>query len=334
MLAIILVDYRNETKTVEFVKSQLNRLNTPHHLVIVSCAATTEGIAKLQNELGGTVCREVTTNNPAAQEAEALALSLKNDWQTDDDRSKEPFIIPAKENLGYARGNNLGAVFAKTLFAPQYIVFTNNDVRFTNPDVANALTEKLSDHPEAACIGPRLVGRDGREQSPQPYKSFFDNHIWNTWAYYLWPREKRRRYFKWDYAHEACEGLHYNVTGSFFMVRADDFFKAGMMDANTFLYAEEQILAERFLAIGKSEYYLPGYTVVHEHSVTVRKFLSQKQKDEAMFRSLCYYYRRYRHVGSAELFLGRQTFQFVKLSNLKKEIVRRFKYNRKNKKPQ
>ena len=334
MLAIILVDYHNETKTIEFVKSQLNRLTTPHHLVIVSNAATKEGTVKLQNELGGTVCREMTTKNPTVQEAKVLALSIKNNRQNDDNHDEEPYIIPEAENLGYARGNNLGAVFAQTLWSDEYLLFTNNDVRLTNPDVANALAEKLSAHPEAACIGPRIVGRDGREQSPQPYKSFFDNHIWNAWAYYLWPREKRRHYFKWDYAHEAREGLHYNVTGSFFMVRADDFFKAGMMDANTFLYAEEQILAERFLAIGKSEYYLPSYTVVHEHSVTVRKFLSQKQKDEAMFRSLCYYYRHYRHVGSAEIFLGRLTFQFVKLSNLKKEIVRRFKENRKNKKPQ
>lgn len=329
MLTIILVDYHNETKTVEFVKSQLNRLTTPHHLVIVSNAATKEGTAKLQKELGGTVCRKVTTKNPAAGEAKALALSIKASRQKDGNRDEDPYIIPTTENLGYARGNNLGAVFEQTLWGDEYLLFTNNDVQIKQPDTADVLIRTLESHPEAACTGPRIVGRDGREQSPEPYRSFFDNFIWNAWAYYLWPVEKRRRYFKWDYATEAREGLHYNVTGSFFMVRTSDFLKAGMMDPHTFLYAEEQILSERFRSIGRGEYYQPCRTVVHEHSVTVFKYMSAKRKNKILFKSHCYYHRRYRHVGRGEMFLGLLTFRFVELCNWKKELVRRLKERKK-----
>lgn len=320
MLAVILVDYKNEERTARFVETELRRLTGHFALFIVSNAATPEGLALLHSRLGGTVIDE----NRAQK---LIGSPSANDGAPSNDAGLSTggniYIISSSQNLGYARGNNLGARFARAVCRPEYLLFTNNDVRIENPATATLLMEKLSAHPEAACIGPRIVGHtDGKEQSPQPYKPFFDNHIWNAWAYFLWSEEHRRRYFKWDYPSQAREGLHYNVAGSFFLARSADFFAAGAFDENTFLYAEEPILAERFRAIGKGEYYDPRCTVVHEHSVTVRKYMSAKQKNDALFRSLCYYYRTYRNLGRGELLLGKLTYQFVTLSNWKKEKMK------------
>ena len=59
--------------------------------------------------------------------------------------------------------------------------------------------------------------------------------------------KRKQMRFNLNYAQNAQEGYHYKVMGSFFMLRAKDFFDCGEMDPHTFLFAEETILTERSL---------------------------------------------------------------------------------------
>ena len=66
------------------------------------------------------------------------------------------------------------------------------------------------------------------------------------------------------------------------------------MDPHTFLYAEEPILSERMLRVGRKTYFLPSVTVVHEHGTTIRKHIDSKKASWLQFRSNAYYYRTYK----------------------------------------
>ena len=77
------------------------------------------------------------------------------------------------------------------------------------------------------------------------------------------------------------------------MVKAADFFKAGMFDSNTFLYGEEKMLSERFLKIDKKCYYEPSVKILHVHGGTTSNHLHKKKIEKMVFDNECYYYRNY-----------------------------------------
>ena len=93
--------------------------------------------------------------------------------------------------------------------------------------------------------------------------------------------------------------------GSFFMVPAKAYFECGMMDEHTFLYAEEMILSERMLSIGKKTYYDPEVCVIHAHGATTGKTFKSKVISDIQFNSNAYYYHKYRHVSKVEIAIGR-----------------------------
>lgn len=284
MIAIILINYKMEDLTISFVKKELSKVSEPHITVIVNNGATDESNSKLRN---------------------ALDAQIITDIKCEPERNI--FVISSYDNLGFAKGNNLGADFCERHFHPEYILFTNNDIRLKDRDVVEQLIQKLTILPDAGVIGPKVIGLDGMAQSPWPYTSFWNRHIWVYWSTLFCSREKKIKIFRLDYPQKAKEGFHYYVMGSFFLVRSKDFFQCGMFDPNTFLYAEELILSERMRVIGKGMYYYPEVTVIHEHGATTSNLKSRKS-GALQYRSECYYYRSYRHTNLLVLLLGHLTF--------------------------
>lgn len=278
MIAVVTINYRSEEKTVAFVREEIPKIKGARKVVVVNNAATEESSRTLR---------------------EALPDCL---------------VVDSGENLGFARGNNLGAETArKEIFGGQiskddYILFVNNDIRFTSPDVVDALASKLSELEEAAVIGPRIVGLDGKFQSPEPFQPFMDRHFWLYWSTPFMSEEKHTRRFGLDYAKKAGEGYHYRVMGSIFLVKARDFFECGGMDPHTFLYCEEQILSERLKAIGKKVYYYPAVEVLHEHGTTTNKYFDKRKRREMAFESERYYYETYIGTPKWQVALARVTY--------------------------
>ena len=77
-----------------------------------------------------------------------------------------------------------------------------------------------------------------------------------------WAREIINRRNKRQ-AKQVASGFYNTLVGCFFMIELADFVNAGMMDGSTFLYREEEILAERLKQIGKRSYCEASVSVVH-----------------------------------------------------------------------
>ena len=296
MLVIVIINYKQEMLTIDFVKNELSKMQLPHKTIIVNNSAT------------------IDSNCLLCEELDAL---LVKDINAETDTKRDAFVINSADNLGFAKGNNLGAEFCKKWFAPKYILFTNNDIRLIDNDITEKLILKFEEHAEVGIIGPKVVGLDGRRQSPYPYTSFWNCHIWIYWSTLFYSAEKKRKVFHLDYQETAQEGYHYYVMGSFFMVRAADFYQCGMFDPHTFLYAEEPILSERMNAIGKKVYYYPEVEVVHEHGATTSKYAKDTMHDW-QFESENYYYREYKHTSLFLIFLGSITRMLMKIINRQK----------------
>ena len=274
MVGIVIVSYRSDDLTVRFVREDLSRISVPYRVVVVDNGET--GSSALQEKLP-----EVT--------------------------------VLVSENRGYASACNLGAEWLRDRVHPESVLFCNNDLRFLSDRVVETLCETLSAHPEVGAIGPCIVGPDGRRQSPEPYRGLWNRYVW---MYVLTPflsRDRKTRKFQLDYAEKASEGYHYKLMGSFLMVRAEAFFEAGCFDEGTFLYAEEPILSERLSRIGKRCWFCPSVTVLHDHGAVIKSSFKSKETDWMQFRSMAYYYRRYRGYPAWEISLVRMLYRLIQV---------------------
>ncbi len=270
MIGIIIINFGDPERTIRFVREECSKVKGEHRVVIVDNGSGAEAVAALQREL------------PGAD------------------------IIPAGENLGFAKANNLGAEYAIKQGA-DLLLFVNNDIVFTDADVVDRMAAKLAELPSTGIIGPKVVGLDGRLQSPSPKQSFAQRNLLPYWGKLIYGPRKLREKMQLDFAETASEGPCFVVSGCCFMVKAESFTGVGMFDPATFLYAEEMILSARMAGVGLGAYYYPVVEVLHEHGATTRKYYDRKRIRRMKFESESYYYRSYEKTPSWEISLGRFT---------------------------
>lgn len=263
-LGVIVVNYGNPDRTVRFVRAECPKIGMEHMVFVVDNGSGPDAVAQLNRELG-----------------------------------KSAIIIRNPDNEGFARANNLGAQYAIEHFSPFYLLFVNNDIVFLDANVVDALAAKLETVPDAGMIGPKVVGLDGRLQSPEPFLTFPQRHILPYWGKFL----KRDN----DYSERAQAGFHYRIMGSFMLMRTADFKACGGMDPATFLYAEESILSERLRKIGKGVWYEPSVSVIHEHGTTTSRAFGRRRIRRMKLESDIYYYKTYRKVSFVEIAIARMT---------------------------
>lgn len=272
MLGIIIVDYKGAARTIGYVRDEISKIKIPYKVVIVNNAATEESNRQLAEGLDAEV---VTAELPPCNQQ----LST--------------FVLPAEENLGFACGNNLGAKWLIDNFGCDYLLFSNNDLQLQSPVVVEALIERLHSNPKIGMIGPEVVGLDGRRQSPEPYLTMGDRLVWMYLATPFMSKERKAKRFHLRYADHADDGAHYRIMGAFFVMPTESYRSINGMDSNTFLYAEEMILAERLKAIGQCVWYCPDVTVIHAHGATTSKHLHRYRMAMIEAESESYYYTTY-----------------------------------------
>lgn len=264
-VCIIVVNYGNPERTIRFVKEECPKIGISYKVVVA--------------------------DNGPNDASKALKEGLEG-FAT---------VIPTGGNVGFAKANIAGAQAAGPA---DYLLFVNNDIVFTDSDVVDKLIKVLEKHPNAGLIGPKILGLDGKDQSPEPFQSFAQRHILPYWGKF----SKNRH--KWDnreYSAKAGAGWHYRIMGSFLLMRADDYKACGGFDPETFLYSEESILSERLKAIGKRVWYEPSVKVLHEHAATTERYFDKVRVRRMKLESDIYYYRKYREVTTAEIALARFT---------------------------
>jgi len=281
MLGIVLVNYKTIDRTVNYVSNELSKISIPWKLVIVNNCCTDESNQALAEGCGG--CLLIG--------AEAIEPKAK------------VYILGHKDNLGYAKGNNLGAEFLTRYFDINYFLFTNNDLKLVDENVVEKLIEKAEQDYAIGAIGPKIVGLNGLDQSPGRYLSIWRKNILRRLCYPLLAIKRDASFFN-EIIQNATEGYYYRLMGSFILVRASAFQSAGGFDPNTFLYGEEQILSERLKKQNYKTYYYNAVSVIHEHSKIISNYRSLKSMMVLDHKSNVYYYRRYMKSNIFEISLS------------------------------
>lgn len=291
MIAVIVINFKSDVRTIDFIKNETVRIGLPHKVIVINNGSTPESDDNLSEALGARI--------------------VMPDEHCDGD--SDCYIISNLQNSGFAKGNNIGARFAVDCLGAEYLLFSNNDIRFLDDRIVETLVEKLDTCPTAGIVGPRVVGLDGKLQSPEPFMTFWDRHVWMYLCTPFYSKQAKARRFQFDYSEKAKEGFHYKLMGSFFMTRSQDFVHCGMMDEHTFLYCEEPILTERMKRIGLQPYYCPFVSVLHDHGVIISSYFNSSSQKKIQFESECYYYRTYRNTPWYQILIGRFVNQLVRL---------------------
>ncbi|ANJ26291.1 glycosyltransferase family 2 protein [Agromyces aureus] len=170
-------------------------------------------------------------------------------------------VIAAGENLGFARGVNLGARAA----AGSWLLLLNPDT-ITLPGSLASLLDFARTHPEYGIFGGRTLRPDGGVDpsscwgAPSLWSlamfatmastAFKRSPIFDPESLGAWPRDTVREVPI--------------ITGCLLLVRRDDWQRLGGMDEEYFLYGEDAEFSLRAARAGLRRVIVPAAEIVHE----------------------------------------------------------------------
>lgn len=267
-LGIVVVAYKHPERTADYINSQLPYVKGEYRVVVVNNASTWDECCELAGMVGGVAC------SPDDMEIDSKVV-----------------VVHSAENLGYAKGNNLGVRFLSRNTPAKYILFSNDDIIIGREFDMRPMFDIMEADKRIAAIGPNVVGVDGVLQSPKRRKITAYRQI--GWILFSKLRKRRDPVAADSVPQLPEEGQCYWLSGCFFVVRTGDFAAVNGFDPETFLYSEEVILAERFKKIGRHMYFYPGLSVTHLEGASTKAVASSDFIRRNLVESNCIYFRKY-----------------------------------------
>ncbi len=170
-------------------------------------------------------------------------------------------LICSPQNIGFGRGNNLGATIAKG----EYILFHNPDVT-VEADSLQKMVDFMEKNSDIGLIGPKLMYSSGKVQdSCRRHMSFFDLVLNRTPLGRL-PMYKKRlqKYLMEDFDHHKIQDVDL-ITGAAMMMKKVFFDEIGGFDPRYFLFMEDFDLCREVTKAGKRVVYYPEAVMHHFH---------------------------------------------------------------------
>ena len=208
-------------------------------------------------------------------------LSLKREYEEDSVIS----VIISRENLGFAKGNNLGYDYAKNILGAELIVVMNSDVYIKDEDFIRKLYSAKNDNKNIAIAAPDIINRQGCHCNPMIIPPISRNSIVKIWRESfiryilysvpiinkkLWVRAQKKEFWEkenrvgWD--HDISDIVPDGSCIIYFpnWVRKEEFAFVPI----TFMYAEEHILYEYLKHNEYESIYLHCLQVFHMEGAT------------------------------------------------------------------
>ena len=217
-------------------------------------------------------------------------------------------LIRSDENLGFARGNNLGYRYAREHLNPEYVVMLNNDVLLFQDGLYEWLLDCERRH-GFAVAGPMILTADGAYTSSpmlpdragiradQPAtREEFEHDVKNFERKLLLIKLHVYRPIRWAYRKflkkpevggtgYLSEQVNLRLHGSFLVFSRAYLgaFPEGL-DGRTFMYDEEYFLQYHVLRRGLTMLYSPAYCVYHKEDASTGATLGSDDVRKARFQ--------------------------------------------------
>ncbi len=205
-------------------------------------------------------------------------------------------LIHSNENLGFAKGNNIGFNYAKTICKADFIVLLNNDTVIEQKDFNEVLVKKYEQY-QYDVLGPDIVTLDGCHQNPGREIE------WTKTKLFIFRLKKQIQFFLANFVfmdkylrinengysrelinrdvvdvtlHGACLVFSFKYISRF----------DGLYDG-TFLYMEEDILRLRAKYYGYLMVYSPELSIKHKEDIATNMVsASSLEKKKSIYQNL------------------------------------------------
>ncbi len=168
-------------------------------------------------------------------------------------------LIAADENLGFARGSNLGATRA----TGDFIFLLNPDTRL-HADTLCLLRDYLTAQPRAGVVAPQLLWADGSIQSSRRRFPTLSTMLWeSTLLEQCFPHNRAAARYRFeDIPPTETIAVDWAVGAALFL-RREVWAQVGGLDESFFMYFEETDWCRRVANAGWEIHYLPAAKVIH-----------------------------------------------------------------------
>ncbi len=219
-------------------------------------------------------------------------------------------IYQTKENKGFAYALNEGAKYIKKTYPACDIIFSNADIIIYSDQNVKELQQLLNKHHFGIL-------------APVVYEQQKLNRGWHL----LTPKQEILTNLpvigkKFLQKYKTYQEEAYNqeitivdvVSGCFFLMSSEVLEEAGYFDENTFLYYEENIMAQKLKDLGKQEAIANNITIIHDHSVSIDRSIRSIEKFKILKQSQYYYEKTYNQATKKQLRYLKLTANLTKLT--------------------
>lgn len=215
-------------------------------------------------------------------------------------KAEKIVLIENQENLGFARGLNVGIAYARSNWNTRFIAAINNDTMLLKNAFWEIIQRKFEQY-HFAVMGPMIMTKDGRLnvnpirntiRSKKEVKSSINRykrimglcqcHLYFIYRYINALKNKNDQK-KISKVH-LSEQLDYKLHGSFWIFSELYFAKFNEIDPATFLYGEEDILYLHLMKNGLHTLYCPEIKIYHKEDAATNELLP-KNTDRIRFVS-------------------------------------------------
>ncbi len=215
--------------------------------------------------------------------------------------SADPYInvIISNQNVGFARGNNIGIRFARSHYDPDFIILINNDILIVQHEFLNTIVDEYYNS-HFAVLGPKIKTADGKYDSSPVFdapitssevesmiKEIRKEYIADILYLYdllkkslnLIRKNINRNDIKEDNTYEYNDRMEDVVLHGCCLILSRDYVETiGILDESTFLYCEEQILYLTVKRHGLKIVYNPELEVFHKEDSSTNAVCSNERK--------------------------------------------------------
>lgn len=202
-------------------------------------------------------------------------------------------IIRTENNLGFAKGNNVGINFAKNELNAKFVAVINNDTELVTENTYETIQKKYSEE-NFAVLGPLVLSGDGKYTSnPMGMRSFtvseINHEIRHTKRtlkinkyflmgfYKLYKSVTHRGRLNKDLHIELSDQRDVKLHGCFLVFSPTFFKKMDGFNSETFLYMEEDILLLEVLQKGNHTLYTPDICIFHKEGASTADIKGRKK---------------------------------------------------------
>jgi N-acetylglucosaminyl-diphospho-decaprenol L-rhamnosyltransferase len=227
-LAIIIVNYRTPSLTLDAVESVMPQLGADDRVYVVDGHSQDDSVEKLTAALAG---------KPQIE------------------------FMPLTVNRGFAFGNNEAIRKALATEQPPDLILLLNPDTVVRDAAVTTLVEFMQAHPKVGLAGSRLEDPDGTTQlAARRFHGF-----WNELEEAVSFGPISKLLHRWHISEPEQTLPHPTdwVPGAALMIRREVFEKIGLMDESFFLYFEEVDFCYRAKQAGFECWYVPQSRVIH-----------------------------------------------------------------------